>query len=705
MSPSTETAPPSESGVRPPAASLSEGDLASVREQVIAAHGQAERARVERCLPQVAARWTEADGDAEAFAAFCRQHYVSDPAERDRLLARLERALELIDGHLYETRRSLRRWSDLAGDRMPAVDGLLATFDPAPALSEELYAQKLAFLALLNFERPSLAEMLAEGGAWDESRWVAARVAGRFGPRLPSELNNLERRTFHEAGRFVDGFHVRVDGLAGADGRRWFAPGRKLVAHWLIREQIKAGYAEPDGLARQRALGWVMRRHVDGSTPRALVVGDASPITGDPESDHDSHAAGLSAEAAAGRHALPPIWDPETNTLAGEPVTPAETVGLERYERWLEHFAVARVIDDWYPEHPTAIARKFELNREIPEQEVEKLLLDLLEAPLRGRLAGLVSAQLGRPLEAHDIYYENPIPKPSAADLNARLAERYPDAAAMQRGLPELLRGLGWSDADADFYGERVWVEIAAGAGHAMPAGLPEYAVWLRTNSLDGQLGWDGFDIAMHELGHNLEQLCSMHLVSRPALKGVPNNACTEAFAFLYQSLAPRAAGIPQAAGGPAAEDAEAIEAFLAACQIAGPGLVELRAWRWLYANPDADAAALREAVIDIAGQLWERFYAPHFGPDRYHLLAAYQHMVGYPLYLPDYALGHVISHQIAAHVRAGDLATETKRICGIGRLTPDAWMREAVGAGIDAAPLIRDAEAALARVRGAMAV
>ena len=55
---------------------------------------------------------------------------------------------------------------------------------------------------------------------------------------------------------------------------------------------------------------------------------------------------------------------------------------------------------------------------------------------------------------------------------------------------------------------------------------------------LDDRLGWDGFDTAMHELGHNLEQLISTHFVPRPLLRNVPNTACTEAFAFLYQNKA-----------------------------------------------------------------------------------------------------------------------------------------------------------------------
>jgi hypothetical protein len=73
--------------------------------------------------------------------------------------------------------------------------------------------------------------------------------------------------------------------------------------------------------------------------------------------------------------------------------------------------------------------------------------------------------------------------------------------------------------------------------------------------------------------------------------------------------------------------------------------------------------------------------------------------MVGHPLYLADYTLGHVISHQVRSHMHGKDLAAETKRICSIGRLTPDLWMRRAVGAGIDVAPLATDCAAALGRI------
>jgi hypothetical protein len=549
---------------------------------------------------------------------------------------------------------------------MDEIDDVLAMFDPAPDLSNQFYRQKLAFVALLNLDRPTLAEMLEDGEQWDAAQWAAVRICKTFGPRIPVEVADLARELGHKADTFVSGFHVPVGTLVTADGTRPFAADRKLLAHWLIREELRGAYADDDGLPRQRALMWVMRRHIDGTIPQSVMDGED---TGD--------------------------WDPAANTIAGDEVS--EVFGLDRYERWLDMFRVAQAYDEHHPEHPTAIARKFGLAREIPEEKVEQLLLDLLESPARPALMSLVQRRLGRPLEPHDIYFDQVAPSQPIEQLDALVREQFGDHRGLQLALPNILRGLGFPGGDADFLGSRVQVEIAKGAGHAMRPALPEYNAWLRTNSLDRELGWDGFDTAMHELGHNLEQLVSTHYVPRPALRGVPNTACTEAFAFLYQALAPRVLGLDEDAT--AAADCTTVETMLEACQIAGPALLELHAWRWLYANPNADADSLRSQVLTIADELWQAHFLEHFGPDPYATLAAYQHMIGYPLYLADYALGHTISHQVRQHVRERDLAAETHRICAIGRITPEAWMKQAVGSGIDAKLLGRDAGAACDRI------
>ena len=648
----------------------STGTAAAI-DAIVQRHGESVRSDASAGVARAAARWQSTDGDAVAFTDFCARHFVADANDRVRLLERLELAMQQVGGHLYEMRRSLRRWNDLAGDEFPGVDEALAAFDPAPDLADQLYRQKIAFIALLNFDRPDLAQMLADGGNWTPERWAAARVAQQFGPRVPVELADLARMTGQRAQNFVARFHVPVGTMVDAKGKRWFEPDRALLAHWLVREEIKAGYGDADGIDKQRALTWVMARHIDGSIPRAVM------------------------DRTAGTRA----WDPARNTLDGAPVADSETLGPERYRHLLAHADVARRFDPLYPEAPSAIARKFDLAREIPESEVERLLVDLLDHPVRAPLAAFLRARIGRPLECHDIYFEDVAESLPAAELNAAVHARFPDEAAFQRALPDVLLGLGFPADEARFLGERIRVEIAKGSGHAMRPMLGEYGAWLRTNRIKEGLGWDGFDTAMHELGHNLEQLYSAFFAPRPALQNVPNTACTEAFAFLYQSLAKRVLGIEEAGDARRVQDLDAVATMLAARQIAGPSLVELRMWRWIYANPGATPEALRDATLAIAADVWDRHYAQDFGADHARILAAYQHMVGHPLYLADYTLGHVISHQVRAHLRGRDLAAETKRICSIGRVTPDLWMRRAVGAGIDIGPLATDCSEALSRL------
>ena len=646
-------------------------DIASIASELIALHGESHRAAITRGVKQVQARWCAEDGDAEAMRAFCVQHFVADAALRTRLLDRLESAVESVTGHLYEIRRDLRWWTDVRTETCPGVDDLLAKFDPAPDLSDQLYRQKLAFLALLNFPRSDLAEMLREGDAWNVNRWAESRLAQTFGPRIPSALSERARRIGHEASVFVAGFHIPVDALVDASGKRWLPQGRKLLAHWLVREEVKANYGDPaNGLARQRALMWVMARHIDGTIPASVMDGTNTKD-----------------------------WNAAQNTLGG--AAPGTLDGPTRYQQWLQQRDLSFEFDRLYPEAPTAIARKFDLDREIPEAEVERLLVGLLEHPVMHDLAAFLRKRLGRALEPQDIYFEDVAETRPAEEMNAAVKRMFPDEGAFEKRLPEVLRGLGFSAADGDFLGSRIRVEIARGSGHAMRPGMPEYGAWLRTSRLDSELGWDGFDTAMHELGHNLEQLCSTHFAPRPLLRNVPNTACTEAFAFLYQSLGRRVLGLETPEQAAKSFQLDSIATMLAACQIAGPSLLELHTWRWIYANPTATAEQLRDEVLAIAERLWTRFYEPHFGKDPYRILAAYQHMVGHPLYLADYTIGHVMSHQIRSHLRDKDLAAETKRITSIGSFTPDYWMRKAVGSPLSIEPLAKDCAAALRAIGG----
>ena len=72
--------------------------------------------------------------------------------------------------------------------------------------------------------------------------------------------------------------------------------------------------------------------------------------------------------------------------------------------------------------------------------------------------------------------------------------------------------------------------------------------------------------------------------------------------------------------------------------------------------------------------------------------------MISYPMYLPDYPLGHLIAFQIRAHFNrlGGPMGNEFERVAKIGAVTPNEWMRQAVGAPLSETPLVEAAEKAL---------
>ena len=137
---------------------------------------------------------------------------------------------------------------------------------------------------------------------------------------------------------------------------------------------------------------------------------------------------------------------------------------------------------------------------------------------------------------------------------------------------------------------------------------------------------------------------------------------------------------------------------FWATYEIAGVALVDMDVWRWMYANPQASPAQLKEAVLTIARGHWNKYYAPVFHKRDVPLLAVYSHMIERAMYLPDYPIGHLIAHQLEEHMRqAGKIGPEVERIARQGRLSPDLWMKGATGAPVGPDALLAATERALA--------
>jgi hypothetical protein len=74
--------------------------------------------------------------------------------------------------------------------------------------------------------------------------------------------------------------------------------------------------------------------------------------------------------------------------------------------------------------------------------------------------------------------------------------------------------------------------------------------------------------------------------------------------------------------------------------------------------------------------------------------------MIDAALYLPDYPLGHLVAFQLESYLKGKNLGREMERMCRAGRLTPQLWMKNAVGEEISAQPLLAAAREALEAIK-----
>jgi len=640
--------------------------------RLIETHGEAQATRIRLGVTQVAERWWAEDGDVESFATFCNESFIADEAKLHESFTRLQDAMEQIDGHLHEVRRVLTEPMQLDTGPVSGLDQLLGGIDLTAHVDEDLYAGKVAFLALLNFPVYTLAEVLEQSASWNRETWARARMMDRFALRIPASVAQEMTAAYTAADQYIASYNIRMDRLVGDSDERPFPDGLSLITHWGLRDELKSWYGQPDGLERQRMILRVMERIVRQEIPESVI--DNADLLWSPESNE--------------------VWAFETDGRGEKQKTSREPD--TRYRHLLEFFQAARGADPYAPTAPTYVDRRFDLGRQIPEQEVEQLLVSVLKSKEFRDIGKLISSRLGRPLQPFDIWYDGFKARGaySQKQLDEIVGERYAAVEDFQKDLPRILRDLGFSETRATWLSERIVVDPSRGAGHAMGAERREDQAHLRTRFGADGMDYKGYNIAVHELGHNVEQVFSLNAIDYWWLNGVPNTAFTEALAFVFQNRDMELLGLESP--GADARQLEALDTLWSTAEIGGVSLVDMRVWRWMYEHPDATPAQLREAVLRIAREVWNRFFAPVFGTRDEEILAIYSHMIVYGLYLPDYAIGHIIAFQVADKLRQGDFGAEFERLSVQGRLTPDAWMRGGVGGPLSAEALLSEARTAV---------
>jgi hypothetical protein len=621
-------------------------------------------------LTQVARFWTPADGTEEDFSVFCEENYLAADTDRTQAMERIAKNFEIIYGYFNRITIGLKEPLHLDLGPITSVDNLFGGYDVASHISEDFFNNRIAFFILLNFKFYTLEQKTALGKNWSRNQWAEARLAEFFNARVPSQLTLKYAEVNTKADSYISEYNIFMDRLVNDKGETLFPKDLKLITHWGLRDELKANYNKDNGLEKQEMIFAVMNHIIKQDIPADIIN--------------------------SGKY----NWNPTSNkvyeaskeiSFTNEPDT--------RYQHLLDNFKALKAMDTYNPFFTTYIQRKFDSEMEIPLTDVEKLFNDLLSSKEVKNVAALIEKRLGRKLRPFDIWYDGFKDRNSVntEELDQILQQKYPTNKAFEADLPNILTKLGFTEEKAAYIASKIQVDPSRGAGHAWGSLMKGDKARLRTRVSSKGMDYKGFNIAMHELGHCVEQTLTLYDIDYYLLNGVPNTAFTEALAFIFQKRDLEVLGIKNT--NTLKNEMMAIDIFWSNYEIMGVSLVDIGVWKWLYAHPEATASELKDATITIAKDVWNKYYAPVFGVNDQPILAIYSHMIDYPLYLSAYPIGHLIDFQIEKHIEGKNFGNEVMRIYSKGRIIPQMWMKEAVGEELSVKPLLEAVDNAMSKI------
>ena len=609
---------------------------------------------------QVRALWTPEDGTQEELEQFIADNTCQTDSERIALFESLSKAFENLFQSADMLTVELLRPTQLTNAAEPQTpDWILSGYSPLAHFSDDMFANKLAFVTILNFPHYTLEEKNTLGKHWTRQEWAFARMGDVFTTRVPASVNTRMAQANANAENYIADYNIFMGNLRTEDDRQLWPEDKILLSHWNLRDELKALYGAEGGQEKQEMIYQVMQRIVNQTIPQAAINGKDF------------------------------VWKPYSDNSESEPYT--------RYERILEVAQAYFAADPYCPTAPTGIIRNFEEGVEIPAEELDSLFRALVGSPQVAQVAAVIRERLGRDLRPYDIWFDG-FKARAALDEDALSAETrklYPDANAFAADMWRLLTSMGFYSEDARNIAHRIVVEPARGSGHAWPCLGRKEDARLRTRIPASGMDYKGYNIAVHEFGHCVEQVLDMYYIDYYMLSGVPNTAYTEASAFLWQQRDLRLLpGAPISNIQSQISNDEVLDQFWSMYEIMGVSLVDMRMWQWIYAHPKATPKELCEATQQIAKEIWNAYYEPVLGEHDCILLAVYSHMVNAPMYLPNYPLGHIVQYQLEEHLAQcktlKDFAYEYMRIYRLGRLTPKEWLIQAVGEAPTIEPILR---------------
>ncbi|MGB9599385.1 MAG: hypothetical protein ACPL7I_02435, partial [Myxococcota bacterium] len=363
--------------------------------------------RLERGVNLIAPLFTREDGD---LTQFVKENFITDREKLEKTFIRLTENMEVLNGNMLVISREFSKPLQLDTGEPLKIDYIFAEYNPAAHIIDDFFKNKLAFIMLLNFPSYELNEKMKLADKWSRKDWAYAKISEPFRDRIPADVNQKLNETFTRVDNYISEYNIFMGNLIHKN-KKPFPANLKLISHWGLRDELKAQYSKEDGVERQEMIYQVMKNIIEGKIPKEVINSDKY------------------------------LYDPFENKVfekdGKRPIT-FEEENAVRYENLKKVFDAERLLDRYTPEAPTHIARRFNREREIPEEKVEQLLISILSSDVRRDIARLIEKRLKRRLLPFDIWYAGfkPNARYREEELDKIVSERYPDIQTFSKDIP-----------------------------------------------------------------------------------------------------------------------------------------------------------------------------------------------------------------------------------------------------------------------------
>ena len=182
------------------------------------------------------------------------ENLCKSDSERLVLFESLSRIMEKCNESADMLTVELLRPTQLTNAGEPATpDWIMSGYSPMAHFTDDMFANKMAFLTILNFPHYTLEEKNSLGRSWTRREWAFARMGDVFTTRVPGTVKAQVAQAHAEAENYIADYNIYMGNLRTEDGRQLWPEDKILLSHWNLRDELKAQYkVQSDQVQRTR---------------------------------------------------------------------------------------------------------------------------------------------------------------------------------------------------------------------------------------------------------------------------------------------------------------------------------------------------------------------------------------------------------------------------------------------------------------------